>query len=151
MKATQIRTITVVIRDNSYFDIFAGERLVTDLCWDEFLGTIAVITHPQLSLVRDIVPPFARLQHIDQHIEKMVYYAQKRHAEKGIQFSPEEAEKYRSSAFYSLPTFSERSDPPALRALDEAIFQRHVSEWRAERYAAPRLLTSQSNRSSHGQ
>jgi hypothetical protein len=145
MKAKRARTITVVIRDDAYFDIFEGERLVTDLTWDESLGTLAVITHPQLGLSRGTIPPFARLQHIDQFIDRMLYYAERRRM--GMvtpQVSPEEAAEWRSSAFYSMPVLSERNDPPALRALDEAIFQRYVSEWRAERYAPTRLLGFQS-------
>lgn len=144
MKCKRIRTITVVIRDDAHFDIFEGERLVTDLTWDESLGTLAVITHPQLRLSRGTVPPFARLQHIDQFIDQMLYYSRRRReGMQPVQISPEEAAEWRESAFHSLPVFSQRSDPPALRALDEAIFQRYIAEWRLERYAAPRLLTFQ--------
>lgn len=144
MKAKRVRTITVVIRDDSYFDIFEGERLVTDLTWDESLGTLAVITHPQLGLSRGMVPPFARLQHIDQFIGQMVYYAERRRqGTQPPQVSPEEAAEWRSTALHSMPVFSERSDPPALRALDEAIFKRYVETWRAERYSSQRLLAHQ--------
>lgn len=61
------RTITIVIRDGNDFDIHEGECLTTRLGWDEFLGSIAVITHPVLSKIQP-VPPYSRMQHIDDYI-----------------------------------------------------------------------------------
>jgi hypothetical protein len=61
------RIITIVAHDsgNGDFDIHVGERLITRLTWDEMLGTIAVITHPQLGNQTSPIPPYARLEHID--------------------------------------------------------------------------------------
>ncbi len=60
--------VTIVCHDdgNGDFDIHVGEHLVQHLGWDEMLGSIAVLTHPQLGPRRHgIVPAYARLEHID--------------------------------------------------------------------------------------
>jgi hypothetical protein len=59
------RIITVVISDGGEYAVYEGERFTGLLCWDEFLGTIAVITHPQLGNQTSPVPPYARMEHID--------------------------------------------------------------------------------------
>lgn len=62
------RIITIVCHDggNGDFDIHEGEYLAQHLCWHEFLGSIAVITHPQLGPTKiDLKPTYARLEHID--------------------------------------------------------------------------------------
>ena len=59
------RTLTIVVDDARWFSIYAGERFVTQLGWDEFLGTIAVLTHPTLSEKEPPFPPYARLRHVD--------------------------------------------------------------------------------------
>lgn len=69
MKTTKPpRIFTIVAHDNGNgdFDIYEGERLVQHLCWDEMLGSIAVITHPQLDAQSGtVVPRYSRLEHID--------------------------------------------------------------------------------------
>lgn len=67
MKERKPRIFTIVAHDNGNgdFDIYEGERLVQHLCWDEMLGSIAVITHPQLSNHTSPIPSYSRLEHID--------------------------------------------------------------------------------------
>jgi hypothetical protein len=61
-------TISIVCHDGGagHFDIHVGEHLAQHLSWDEMLGSIAVITHPQLGRNKaGLVPGYARLEHVD--------------------------------------------------------------------------------------
>lgn len=68
MKEMLPRIVTIVCHDDGrgHFDIHIGEHLVQMLSWDEMLGSIAAITHPQLGPTKEgLVPGYARLEHID--------------------------------------------------------------------------------------
>lgn len=69
------RIITIVARDDGKgdFDIHEGENVVAHLAWDEMLGSIAVITHPQLGASRPNVPPY-RMQHIDEAMASRYFF-----------------------------------------------------------------------------
>lgn len=46
-----MRTIVIVCRDDTAgnsFDVHVDTSFATDLTWDELLGQVAVLTHPQL-------------------------------------------------------------------------------------------------------
>lgn len=68
------RVITIVITDGNDFCIFEGERLCNRLMWDEFLGSIAVITHPMLGAEGCQIPPYSRLVHVDDYISSRQRY-----------------------------------------------------------------------------
>jgi hypothetical protein len=50
MKAT--RTITIVCHGSNHFDVFEGEEFCDWLCWDEMLGQVVHLTHPQIKDAR---------------------------------------------------------------------------------------------------
>jgi hypothetical protein len=60
------RILQVVIVEGRWFDIYDGESMCRQLGWDEFLGAIAVITHPSLSKLSPRVPAYAGLIHVDE-------------------------------------------------------------------------------------
>jgi hypothetical protein len=47
-----MRTITIVCHGGNDFDVHEGERYSGRLCWDEMLGQIASITHPEITRPR---------------------------------------------------------------------------------------------------
>lgn len=73
MKPATVRSITVhVIKrtdGGTTFSVQAGERIETELCWDEMLGAIAEQTHPQLAL------PGRFMQTPDRLVERMERHA----------------------------------------------------------------------------
>lgn len=68
------RILTVVIHDSGTFTVHEGELVTTRLGWDEFLASIAVITHPQMSKIENRVPAYSRLVPIDTEIDQWIYY-----------------------------------------------------------------------------
>ena len=46
------RVITIVCRGGNDFDVHEGEAYSGLLCWDEMLGQIASLTHPQINRAR---------------------------------------------------------------------------------------------------
>lgn len=46
------RTITIVAHDGNNFDVHEGEQYVAHLTWDEMLGQIAHMTHPEIARPR---------------------------------------------------------------------------------------------------
>lgn len=46
------RTITIVCHGPNHFDVFEGEDFCNRLCWDEMLGQIVHLTHPQITGAR---------------------------------------------------------------------------------------------------
>lgn len=46
------RTITIVMHNGNNFDVFVGQRSSNGLCWDEMLGQIASMTHPEIRKAR---------------------------------------------------------------------------------------------------
>lgn len=45
-------TIFIEIHDGNTFTVRKGERWADHLCWDEMLGTVAELTHPQIGGAR---------------------------------------------------------------------------------------------------
>lgn len=43
-----MQTITIEFSDDSAFTVRQGDRYVTQLCWDEMLGTVAELSHPKI-------------------------------------------------------------------------------------------------------
>lgn len=59
-----MRTITIEIADGNDFTVREGSRYADRLCWDEMLGQIAQMTHPNLG-----DPRYAMLTE-EEHAEK---------------------------------------------------------------------------------
>lgn len=66
------RTITIVMHDGNWFDVFEGEAYVDRLCWDEMLGEIAQLTHPSIGVSR------YQMKTPDQRAEREALLAQVR-------------------------------------------------------------------------
>ena len=52
MNATRIRTVIVTITEDDLGRIFSvqdGEDIASHLCWDEMLGAVVALTHPQIT------------------------------------------------------------------------------------------------------
>jgi hypothetical protein len=47
-----MRTITIEIDEDKGYTVREGDRYHDQLCWDEMLGQIAQLTHPQLGAAR---------------------------------------------------------------------------------------------------
>lgn len=46
------RVITIYARGPNDFDVQEGERICDRLCWDEMLGQVASLTHPDITRAR---------------------------------------------------------------------------------------------------
>lgn len=113
------RTLTIVIERDRWFSVFDGERFVTQLGWDEFLGAIAVLTHPMLSEKEPTFPPYARLQHVDDLLN-----------ETGFRELCKRAEPPESPVLYR-PSFAEAVESARVRAQKaEAEIQIRANAWR---------------------
>lgn len=113
------RTLTVVVDDRRWFSIYEGERFVTQLGWDEFLGAIAVITHLTLSQQDPPFPPYARLQHVDELLHATGFHELCKRAE-----PPESPVLYR-------PSFSELVESAREQARKaEREIQIRANAWR---------------------
>jgi hypothetical protein len=60
-----MRTIVIVARNENTFDVHEGTAFIDRLCWDELLGTVAVLTHPRMNDAEPRIPPY-RLRSIDE-------------------------------------------------------------------------------------
>jgi hypothetical protein len=43
------RTITITVHDDNDFDVQEGECICDRLTWDEMLGTVALLCHPDIA------------------------------------------------------------------------------------------------------